>query len=974
MSTSPFSIKLNKIVAIDSASFAYVEVPLNRNIVLLGTGNLGKSSLVNAVRFFFLPDINVNDADKKFGFISGANDSSDVTYFSKDQIYNHYFPTDDSRLILEVEHQLVDGSIRHHCQVISRGGNYRSLRTFIPESYATIEHLFWNKSSVAGIRPAKKPGAQLLTQLKKINQSTKQFHQVEQLIEALYSVNILRPDLCPFVIFPITDIRTNSVNSIRALVKMLFNQDSSSLRLMTSSAIEAKESTSQVLELDIGEIINEQRMLKDRKANLDKLKSIEPQFVELQHQYAKISKEQDAANQFAINWAAISSVKRSFEAISGKIGEQKASVQTELNRINHNCSDIEKKIYSHEQRLKEINKKLAHYTNHQEACERVCQPYFNLSQTEILEILKEEYVEVGDKLKHYTDQSARTAKIGVLDIEIEQKSKYCNTLTKKAENASYSLKEQLHKSIWDKLHSVNPLLAKANPGRNLIDSEISAIGNFAELLKRHDSHLDFFDETIPLLSEASKYSLEGEIDDVEAEISKLKQERQELASLSDSQTAHDAKTINSLRQNMELLHKDIQLLEDLPTIKRLEHDLIEEKNTKEEELKGYKESHESISNKRQGLLDRADELKSQLEEKQQTIRKIDELTTEFSFVATRFKSVKFALDEATETAKVDEPLLPDRESLFVLTQQLEAAERAKANIYIELCKVVTAGIIQDSHGLLTGNSSDNEIIDTFASLSEQFALLEQNQDVLARDTINHNAHVRNRLERLNKTKDKVDITISEINSELASAKVNDLEAVKLDVTLNAHFNDLISSWREFDDLTGDGTLPDEWYVRLQRFLHSDAVNQKDGKLRMDNIIQMAKYQTKKKDAPWDDKDQSTSTKMLINMHLCDIFIQQLSSDTSHIAFPLIMDEVGKVSSEQFPELIKGLNQKGHWLIGVTTHGKSGDLIAPFSHHLVMDEVKTSQPYNKTRRNVCFPLDRVEGLVIKDQAELLENSI
>jgi len=283
------------------------------------------------------------------------------------------------------------------------------------------------------------------------------------------------------------------------------------------------------------------------------------------------------------------------------------------------------------------------------------------------------------------------------------------------------------------------------------------------------------------------------------------------------------------------------------------------------------------------------------------------------------------------------------------------------------------GLVEDTYGLLEGNHSGEAIKNTFTSLSDQFSLLDKNQEILSHDTSTHNSLVRSRLERLYKTKEKIALTLQRINSDLANAKVNDLEAVRLNLTLNAHFEDLIQSWVEFDDL-GDSTLPEAWYNRLKEFLHSDAINQQDGKLRMDNIIQAARYETKKIDAPWDQKDQSNSTKMLINMHLCDIFIQKLSSETSHIAFPLIMDEVGSVSEEQFPDLMKGLNNKGHWLIGVTTHGKSGELIAKFTQHLVMDEAKTSKPYSKSRRNVCYPidLDRTERLIVKEQGSLLEH--
>lgn len=112
-----FTVSFKRVIAVNSANFAYVEVPLDDNRALLGTGNLGKSSIVNCVRFFLLPEVNLNDSDKKFAFISGAGDSADVKYFNKNEIYDYYFPDEHSRLILEVEHRLIGGSTRRHWRV-----------------------------------------------------------------------------------------------------------------------------------------------------------------------------------------------------------------------------------------------------------------------------------------------------------------------------------------------------------------------------------------------------------------------------------------------------------------------------------------------------------------------------------------------------------------------------------------------------------------------------------------------------------------------------------------------------------------------------------------------------------------------------------------------------------------------------------------------------------------------------------------
>ncbi|MBF4248677.1 hypothetical protein EA004_27505, partial [Vibrio anguillarum] len=235
----------------------------------------------------------------------------------------------------------------------------------------------------------------------------------------------------------------------------------------------------------------------------------------------------------------------------------------------------------------------------------------------------------------------------------------------------------------------------------------------------------------------------------------------------------------------------------------------------------------------------------------------------------------------------------------------------------------------------------------------KFQILDQSQSQLEKDTALHNSYLRNRLERLDKTKIKIEQTVQRINEELANATINDLEAVKLKVVLNGSFDDLVLSWREFDDLNTVATLPASWYARLQEFLHSDAVNSLDGKLRMENIIKQASYMTKKPGEMWDEKAQSTSTQILINMHFAEIFIQRLCDNISAISFPLILDEVGTVSAEQIPPLIRILNEKGHTLIGATTHGKSADLIDAFGQYLFMDEMSTAEPYDQKRVKTCF---------------------
>ena len=62
-----------------------------------------------------------------------------------------------------------------------------------------------------------------------------------------------------------------------------------------------------------------------------------------------------------------------------------------------------------------------------------------------------------------------------------------------------------------------------------------------------------------------------------------------------------------------------------------------------------------------------------------------------------------------------------------------------------------------------------------------------------------------------------------------------------------------------------------------------------------------------------------------------------------------------------------LNEKGHTLIGATTHGKSADLIDAFGQYLFMDEMGTAEPYDRKRVKTCFSPE--QEFIRKHQTQL-----
>ena len=724
----------------------------------------------------------------------------------------------------------MDGTTRQHCQIISQGSNYRLNRIFCPEPYENIQHLFWNKQGNAGERPEKNAGDQILGLLKTIQSRTKQINQVEQLTEALYHVDILRPDLCPFVIFPIKDIDAQSVSSIRALIKMLFNQDGSSLRLMSGTAIEASLTNEEKLEMDIGELINEQKALKLRKEKLNKLKAAEPRFMALKNQYARLLEEKDTAKKFAERFLSTIKVKSDLEQENIQLGEKRAQVEERLNSHKLYVKKSGNDIYSHKERLKEISTLLIRNSEHLKHCEELCYPYpKSLSVAEVLDMLKGDLEDKKIELEQYTNQNARNIRIAELEELINTKKGEIGTLKRKIENETFQLVNQIDKEEWEVLFSINPSLGNANPGRPLLDEEVTSILQFTSLFTANGTRFSFFDEWIDKITQCDSHAPEKELDDKEAELKAHMQELKTLNSMSGEQTINIANKIKIKQKEIEALETDIPSLADYEYAKKNTAKLKEEERLKASELSTLEESHALLVETQTRLFGEANDIKKEHAKKQQAIQMLDALIERYSIHLERFEVLKQALAEH-QSSNGDNSYEPTtEEEMTSLVKSLEASEKAKTTIKDELKDMMYQGMVEDTYGLLEGDHSGEAIKNTFIGLSDQFSLLDKNQEILSHDTSTHNSLVRSRLERLYKTKEKIALTLQRINSDLANAKVNDLEAVRLSLTLNAHFEDLIQSWVEFDDL-GDSTLPETWYNRLKEFLHSDAINQQDGKL------------------------------------------------------------------------------------------------------------------------------------------------
>lgn len=969
-----FKVNLKRIVAVDSASFAYEEVKLDNNLVLLGTGNWGKTSIINAVRFFLLPEVNLRHCKKKFSFKTGKN-TPDEEYYTNVQVLDYYFPSNNSRLILEVEHELIGGGKKRHCQIIGKGSNFDLQRFFIPVPYEDLCSLFWDKSiGVCGGKPQIVPGKNLLSALKHIHKSAIHVRNVEELQKYLYQVDVLNPTKCPYVIYPLHSVDSGSIESLRALIKLLFNQDSNSLKLMTAAAIEAQDGRGKKLEVDIQSLVTEHERLEKDREELLKLKKAKPRFDKLHQEYQTHcltpKYETDYAQLIIDIQACNHANSHHFSALLERLKPLLRKWESSEQELK--AMQAERDNNTREQ--EKLNKEFTKHQEHLTKCEVVCSQYPDYSVEQVIEAIKEHLDgEEGlvAKWDNYNNESSRHNRLITLKQNIATEEQSLRKITERLANQEHLLRNQVSDFEAKVLNTINPKLIDANPKRKLSEAELNVFTDFVQCFSPKGGEVSFYDESFPLVELSNGNDLEAHLEQLKQKISDYKDEENELSRYNTDPSLHDAHKIAQLKREIEHSRRDISMLERASYSIQRNSVIKQELEALESVLTTLNQEIETATLSRDKAKSRHDRLEGERLAAEAKSKYLAPLVQHVNLDLDRYPNVRQRTEQLEKSSDKRGAYDFQLDELKKYADKLEEAKESKEIVISNLMQFCILGILKDEHGILENNREQTALSKSFESLAIKFATINQSEEQVQSDTATHNLYIRNRLELLDKTKNKIEHTISRLNAELSEASINDLDAVELRVSLNGAFEDLVSSWSEFDDLDSRAILPKEWYLRLEEFLSSDAVDPKDGKLRIESIIKHVRYEVKKVGGLWDGKGQSTSTQMLINMHFCDAFIHKLCNDTSAISFPLILDEVGQVSSEQFPPLIKTINKNGHTLIGATTHGKSSELIDPFGHFQIMDETSTGRPYDAQRCKVSY-LPEPEYIVKReDQLAMFE---
>ena len=890
-------------------------------------------------------------------------------YFSRDQTFDHYFGTRFSRLILEVEHTHIDGSVMRHCQIIEKGENFKLKRFLYPGGYAQIKDLFWDfpeDDSGAGTRSDTPIHKTLLTELKARQAQSMEVKTDEALREHIFTANALSPQSSQFCLFPLAEHVADKhkfaekCDNLFALIKLLYNQNADSLKTVLASKVEKTESSQMRLNFDVRSLVEQHSEFAEQQSILDKLTAMQSRFLTLQSLYAKVMQEEALAKDIVLQLSVLYQQRdRATTEVQNAL-KKAEPLQRQEALLNESLTQKVKEMSEHRGELNLLNKQYSDckkvYTKMRDEIDAY--PADTPNQ-EILNNLLDHLNDKSEQKKALEDADFCQQKIKALDANIDNLKDNIAKLKVRIANSQHKLGSQLPSVTSDVLNAVNPELLLASPGRTLTSDEQNALTNFTELFTKHGQEYALFDAQFS--QPTSHNSLEDKLSALEDALIDEQNERTKYT-LPDNPLLR-ATNRQDLEKDISTTEELIQLFQDYPNIVKQHANLLTEFDTQEqvceefkEKLEIYRAQHVEANEQLQQQLNAVEALKQNLRILESQVERLDKRHEHAILANAELHNDPYGVELDTDNLA----------QKYLELSAIKVHYAQMGDIIVD--EYITTGLIEDSSDIRAGRT-EAKILATYQTIAERYASLEALIEHLQDDVREHNRQIKAGMERLAKANDKIDEATAQINSELAIGEFNDLDGVRLQVTKNEQFVSLINAWHNFDSLS-DSLMETRWYQQLTHVMQSNLVEQ--GAIVLKNTIVAVGYETKEfSDAPWTDKSQSNSTTMLINVMLGNIFIHNLLASSTHMSFPLPLDEVASISHEAVEKNILSINQKGHTIVGITTHGSSGAFTQLFTNHLIMDAKKTAHPYTKNRRAVVFVPDLTEAIFPQEQAELFD---
>jgi len=946
VSLDQFGFRIRRLVLVDSAGFCYVEIPVDEHAVILGTGNLGKSSLLNSLRLFLLPEGNFRNSRKKFSF----RNASAGSFYSNEESYQHYFPGQYSFLIMEAENPA-----GVHCQILyrDRSSDLSYGRMFVPVPYDDLRPLFWSADededgighAVSGLSVSKVAEA-----VKRLSRKVVVTSDPHKLKTMLYSSDLMSPDAVRYSVLPLADGDERKVQSLRTLILLLFEMkaDDRAMADAVASIIEAdKKFADDAFDFDIDQFLLRHEELKSQDERLTRIEKERPRFQKLSQSYRRHQEMASSQGDFAAFRDGLGVALAQSREIHQQANNARADIRE---TVRHS----ERQVQGLEDQLKELNGEIKTHTRNltkaeddQRRGELMLARYAGMGHDEIRGILTEVLGASESQLRALQNAAQAQVQKQRLNDQISAIDRQLKQLIDRQQRQKWQLHRQLDESVVAPLQALDSRLVLASPGQALDQKTTATIQAFAELFTPSAEMFEWFDtefKRLPLYQE-----------DLEAQRQKCSEERRELQRRLDELADGDNEALDRPRKIADTEKEVIAAKQDLELLERLPAARINSQDAEAGIRDGEKvkaATERALALERQRL----QAVQEKLANADAELRHATERENEFIQLNKSVGSLQHRIPVLA--AAIATAVLPP-EALTVLAlddiaRQLDELTELRQSILNHLRHFEREGILEDREGELQHDSPTAAVIrENFHRLEQVFTELTEQEHLLRGQITAHNETVASYRQALKANSEHIRRFENQLNGELDGVTINDLVEIRVDIHTDPKFRNLVEESEAIDPYS-DQLQSDAFYDRLRVFVAEFFSDQSQGyRLTMDKVITGLSYRTRKQDSTGlDTKGQSTSTTALINLELVHRLLRRVLYPGVHLSFPMVLDELASIDVSQMPALLDRLKGQGFNLFSAATHSASPEVIYQVGRHLEVGQMRTARPYD-ARRTLVF---------------------
>ncbi len=892
-----WSFTFKQIVLVNSGKYCYVKVPLNEHICLLGANNGGKTSILNSMKFFLLPEENLHDCERKFG-LKNPNG-----YYGRDSTYQFYFPERSSFVILEAENP--HGPF---CIVLNQGSKPFSYeRTGVPCAYSEIEHLFWNVySPINGGQGAPVPGLSIKSVaagLKKMNGVL--IRDSATIKERMYKHQPTRADAGRYCLLPLKSggAKQREIDAWKRLIHLSFDIGAKDRRTMPdtiATIIEGRKARAEAeVNVNFGDIMARYQRLRATHDRLQTIRNGERYWNAFDQSFIELAlRSSDLLN-------LLHDAEDSIEQVTAqllKVRQERAAEYSERNDRSRETGQEATRL------LAEYNQCRGIATNAKKAFDLIRKDvidlgtaragYAGMSLDEILQIRLDALEEARHDLEICNDKAKLRNEFEEKNREIKRLKPLIEGAEQWVKNQTSSVLDLLSEQTADRLYSLNEK-AFSVECEVLEATTQGVIERFAGLFNVESDQLSFLGKLtgIPLQHYSAAELLDrklAELDKMTRQLNKAQARYNELATLV---TESEEKLAVRSKELKEVIAKDQREIGLLRSAERIEADL----QRLEGEYENAKEQLALLEGQAAEANTRHDEAKAQRDAAWNALERAKDEANNVTSWASRiaemlhvrlglFKS-GFQRSEARDVV-VNKALIDDMEHR---SQSLLALLQASSKQVSDLLDAVPLddNSSEQAHRAAYELNDLRQLHDRYALL---YARLTAEEDNLFHQVAAHNADTDIQMRQIRATRTLITSFIGEIEDHLKSIKISNIAEIRIDCTLHPQFDELLAVL-EAVNMSGGELPPQVLYDRLgsffTQFFESD--QRRDSTLNLAKLISSVDYRVRLLGREeFKVEAQSTGTSVMINIRVLAFLLKELLQSDSKVSMPLLIDEVSQL--------------------------------------------------------------------------------